>query len=150
VKNLCGKCNICCLVCRIDKSEFTWRDTDKEAGEWCDKLVNNRCVKYKSRPKACRNFECLWLQILKSPKKELALSKWRPDNLGIIVKTTSYNNKILFRVEEAEEGKIDFNNDDFLSFVDMLFQIASQQKVKTSIILFYFGEEKGHELKQNN
>ena len=149
MKNLCGECNVCCLVCRIDKSEFRWRDTDKKAGEMCDKLVNGRCVKYKVRPKACKNFECLWLQISKSSKSELASVSWRPDNLGIMVKTTTWNDKFLFRVEETEKGKIDFNNTNFLSFVDTMFKIAHQQQVNTSLVLFYFGEENGHELKQN-
>ena len=148
MKNLCGKCNVCCLVCRIDKSEFRWRNTDKEAWEMCDKLINGRCVKYKIRPKVCKTFECLWLQISKSQKKELDPVTWRPDNLGILVKTGIWNDKFLFRVEELEKGKIDFDDANFLSFIDILFKLSKQQIKDTFIVLYYFGKDNGHQLKQ--
>ena len=148
MKNLCGKCNVCCTACRIDKSEFTWRDTDKEAGETCDKLIKGRCGIYKKRPKACRTFECLWLVVSKSPKGKMALKKWRPDNIGILTKATNFDDKILFRVEELEEGKINFQDSDFLGFIDMLFNLSRIQDKKVSVVLFYFGDEKGYELTQ--
>jgi len=40
--NLCEDCNACCTILRIDKKFLTWRDTDKNANEMCDQLVNDQ------------------------------------------------------------------------------------------------------------
>jgi hypothetical protein len=149
VKNLCGKCTICCFLYRIDKSEIKWKDGDKKAGEWCDKLVNNRCVIYKKRPKTCKSYKCLWIQLSELKKNEFCPLKWRPDNLGINV-NTSHNekNEFIFNIEELEKGKLDFHNSEILSFIDMIFKLKDQQKQPARVILYYFGEDKGHQITQ--
>ena len=150
MKNLCGKCNVCCTECRIDKSELPWRDTDKVKGETCEKLIFGSCGIYKKRPKPCRTFECMWLQVSKLTNGKMAPEKWRPDNLGIFIKVMDEKNgKFLFHTEEIEKGKIDFNNPEVLSFFDMIFNLIKQQKKDAVVVLYYFGENKGHQLKQN-
>jgi len=150
VKNLCGECNACCKEYKIDKSELSWRDTDKAKGEICDKVINHRCAVYKKRPKPCKTYECLWIQLLKLSKTEWCPLKWRPDNLKINV-NTFYNkeNTFIFRIEELEKGKIDFNDSEIDSFLKMIFEIEKQQKENTKVLIWFFGQDKGHEIKKN-
>jgi len=150
MKNLCGKCDVCCVIYRIDKSELFWRNTDKHKHEVCDKLVNNRCVVYKKRPKTCKQYECLWIQLSKKINKFPL--KWRPDNLGLMA-NTSYNKEgtFLFNIEELEKGKINFNNLDpeIDSFLKKIFELEKQQKEDTQIVIYLFGQNKGHRISQN-
>jgi len=148
VKNICGKCNICCIVYRIDKSDLSWRDTDKEKDEVCDKLINNRCVRYKNRPKACKNYECLWIQLIKLSKNEWCPVKWRPDNLGIVVTTPYKENTFVFKIEELKKGIIDFNDPEIDSFLKMVFKMEKQQKGKTRVEIYFFGQDIGHPITQ--
>jgi hypothetical protein len=148
MKNLCGNCNVCCTVLRIDAEFLSWRDTDKEAGETCDKLINNRCARYKNRPKPCKRYKCLWIQLLELKKSEACPEKWRPDNLGLLVNTSNKENEFLFDIRELEKGKIDFNNSEILSFIDMIFKLKEHQGT-SRVILYYFGKDKGYEIKQD-
>lgn len=149
MKDLCGKCNICCIIYRIDKKQLSWRDTDKAKGEVCDKLINDRCVRYKDRPKACRNYECLWLQLLPHNKWPI---EYRPDKLGINVTTMrDESDKFIFKIEELEEGKIDFDNlsPEADSFLKSIFELEKQQKGDTQVEIHFFGQNKGHKITQN-
>ncbi len=147
--NLCGKCNVCCVIYRIDKSDLSWRDTDKEKDEICDKLINDRCVRHKNRPKACRSYECVWLQLSKLSKSEWCPLKWRPDNLGLVVVTSYDKNTFVFKIEEIEKGKMDFNDPEIDSFLKMIFKLEKQQKGNTRVDLYFHGEDKGHQITQN-
>ena len=150
MKKLCGNCNVCCITYRIDKKHLSWRDIDKEAGETCDKLINKRCARYKNRPKPCKKYECLWLQILKLNMNDLCPVKWRPDNFGIIVNTKQNEENIFhYNVEELEEGKLDLNNSEILSFMDMIFTFKKKRKGTSRVIIYHFGKDKGHQIKQD-
>ena len=148
MKNLCGNCNVCCTVLKIDVEFLSWRDTDKEAGETCDKLINNRCARYKNRPKPCKRYKCLWIQLLELKKNEACPEKWRPNNLGLLVNTSNKENVFHFNITELEKGKLDFNNSEILSFIDMIFKLKEHQGT-SRVIIYYFGEDKGHEIKQD-
>ena len=92
MKNLCGECKVCCVALKIDAKFLSWRDTDKEAGVACDKLKKNGCVRYKNRPKPCKKYKCLWIQLLDLKKNVACPEKWRPDNLGLLVNTSIIEN----------------------------------------------------------
>src|SRR5262245_45692037 len=54
----CGGCSLCCKVFEIKD-----RKLKKPANKWCQHCkVAKGCVIYESRPKTCKDFECLWLQ----------------------------------------------------------------------------------------
>lgn len=105
-KNLCGTCRVCCTILRINKKFLSWRDTDKERGELCDKYVNNRCSKYLSRPKPCKTFECLFLKL---SKLNIGNPEWRPDKIGCMIKIGLANGKTAVMIEELEQGSLNLN-----------------------------------------
>jgi Fe-S-cluster containining protein len=105
--NLCENCNACCKILRIDKKFLSWRDTDKNVNEMCDKLVNNKCNIYATRPKPCRDFKCLWLALKNS---ELNNPNWRPDKIGIVVTFVEKNNQHQIIIKELEKNSLDFKN----------------------------------------
>lgn len=148
--NLCGECNVCCSALRIDKDEIHWKYGDKAAGQPCEKLENGQCSIYKERPGTCKRYECLWLQL--SKKVDGVALNWRPDNLGILVSTKlKEDGKLHFNIKELHKGAFDLNNitpqlDGFLS---VLFKLTSQQKEECVVIIYLYGEDKGHPLKQN-
>lgn len=52
----CGDCNLCCKITRIDTEEF-----QKLPGRWCEHCKPGQgCLIHTERPKACRDFICLW------------------------------------------------------------------------------------------
>jgi len=150
-KLLCGKCNVCCVVYNIDKSDMFWRDTNKEVGERCDKLANGQCSVYKDRPHACRMFECLWLQLLNNVGD--IPTKWRPDNLGIVVSTfyDETEGRYHFKIKELKKGAFDLYNlsSELDGFLKVIFGVAKQQKADTIVTIFLHGAKGGYELKQN-
>jgi hypothetical protein len=51
----CGDCTLCCKVMVIE-------ELNKAAGKWCRHCKPGRfCQIYDSRPRECRDFNCLWL-----------------------------------------------------------------------------------------
>lgn len=52
----CGECTLCCKLLAIPEIQ-------KAAGKWCAVCnIGKACTVYENRPRACRDFECLWLQ----------------------------------------------------------------------------------------
>ena len=141
MKNLCGKCNVCCVIYRIDKKFLSWRDTDKAKGEICDKLINDRCVRYSSRPKLCKNFVCLWLKL---SKEGMNNPEWRPDRLGFVVRTKEIDNKSAFVIEEIEQGSLNFKNmtTEQDSFLKRMFELMNGGL----ILIKPFGHDKAYPL----
>lgn len=149
MKNLCGKCNVCCTALRIDKSEIFWKDEDKASNQTCEKLKKGKCSVYKKRPEACRKYECLWLQI--SKKRKNFSTSFRPDKSKLLVTTKYYpdTNIFVFEVKETEENVLDF--DDLDSNIDnyfkVIFDLAEQQKGIGKVIISKYKENVGYELK---
>ena len=79
----CGDCNLCCKLPRIDnfKGEYEWC-------KHCD--VGVGCKIYESRPKICKDFQCMW----KAGKIEEDL---KPNKVGFYIvpeRDESYEEKI--------------------------------------------------------
>jgi hypothetical protein len=69
----CGSCTMCCSALEIDELK-------KPAGPACANCITTGgCAIYQSRPKVCRDFECLWLTERALP------SNMRPDRIGAIM-----------------------------------------------------------------
>jgi hypothetical protein len=107
-ENLCGKCNVCCIQFTIDKKFLSWRDTDKAAGEICDKLVNYECSCQLNKPKTCNEFECFWLNLL--TRKIISNKRWRPDKVGLVITSEIENKKVRLILCEINKGSFDINN----------------------------------------
>jgi len=87
--NHCGTCTACCRVFHIP--EF-----NKPAGKWCDHCdIGKGCKIYEARPKACREFACLWLQsqTRENPHERLA-PELRPDRSKVVLSPSTNPNII--------------------------------------------------------
>jgi hypothetical protein len=75
--NHCGNCTACCRV-------FTISQFDKPAGKWCQHCtIGEGCNIYQSRPKICRDFQCLWLESQSIPGAEFG-PELRPDRCKVV------------------------------------------------------------------
>jgi hypothetical protein len=53
--NHCGTCSLCCKLLSVNEIE-------KPADRWCaDCRPGRGCAIYDTRPRECRDFECVWL-----------------------------------------------------------------------------------------
>jgi hypothetical protein len=69
----CGGCTACCTVLAVDELRKPMR--------WaCEHLACDGCRIYETRPKGCRDFDCLWLR-----GEICGDESRRPDRLGVIV-----------------------------------------------------------------
>ena len=144
---MCGECNACCTYLRIAKDELSWRDTDKEKNEICDKLTRGCCGIYEERPKPCRDYECLWLFLFKKKKIDL---KYRPDKAGFMVtaskNTISNDDGINFKIQEIQKeslvvGGCILDNE----FMDEIFKLKG---LKDIITISPYGHENYFEIKK--
>lgn len=68
--NNCGACQVCCEVLAVEGL--------KESHKKCEHQGNGNCSIYKTRPKGCAHFKCVWLTS-DWPKE------FRPDKSGIML-----------------------------------------------------------------
>jgi len=91
----CGDCQACCEVLKIDNL--------KDRNIKCKHQCKTGCGIYKSRPKACSHFECVWLT------SGWPL-KYRPDKSGIML--AAYSDKI---IAHRLSDEVDINLFDLVS-----------------------------------
>lgn len=139
MKNLCGNCNVCCIVLEVTGME--WRETNKAAGERCDKLCDKGCSCYLNRPKQCKEFDCVWLKL---SKNGLQGSDLRPDKIGFLVRIINEEIRDLLAIDELYEGAINFNNlkPPQKKFFDILFGIANNSNKETKVVIKPFGHNR--------
>jgi Fe-S-cluster containining protein len=77
----CGACTVCCIVPGIDT-----REIQKRTGSVCRHCSGGGCAIYESRPKACREFFCAWMQ------DDRLGPDWRPDRSGVLAQTITIEN----------------------------------------------------------
>lgn len=71
----CGDCTACCVVPAIDTPQI-----QKITGAMCRHLGPGGCGIYETRPRACREFFCAWI--------EGAMPEgWRPRDCGVLAQT---------------------------------------------------------------
>jgi hypothetical protein len=68
----CGACTACCIVPGIDT-----REIQKQTGAACRHCSASGCANYETRPKACREFTCAWLE-------GVLPDDWRPERSGVL------------------------------------------------------------------
>lgn len=88
----CGSCTLCCKVMSVPEIE-------KPSGAWCsDCDPGHGCNVYDERPKSCREFECVWLQM------QAGDTNWapelRPDRSHVVFMVTQ-KDKLAIYVDPA-------------------------------------------------
>jgi len=150
--NLCENCHVCCKFLRIDKKFLPWRDTDKNDNEMCDKLVNNKCSIYATRPKTpCRDFKCLWLALKDS---EFNNPNWIPDKVGCLVTFVENSNQHQIIIKELEKNSLDFKNltkeqESYLKTIFSLKENAERKNTDCIVFLQPFGSDSQYSLGYN-
>lgn len=83
----CGSCTLCCKVYDI-------AELDKKAGAWCGHCEPGRgCRIHESRPRPCRDFDCLWLtQSWLGPE-------WKPDRARMVLSVDSGTRFLFVQVD---------------------------------------------------
>jgi uncharacterized cysteine cluster protein YcgN (CxxCxxCC family) len=141
--NLCEDCNACCVILRIDKKFLSWRDTDKNANEMCDQLVNNKCNIYSTRPIPCSGFKCLWLALKDS---ELNNPNWIPNKIGYVVTFVERTEQHQIIIKELEKNSLDFKNlteeqEAYLKTIFSLKKNAERNNIECVVFLQPFGDD---------
>lgn len=70
-KRSCGDCTACCTALGVP-------ELSKPATVRCPHVCESGCQRYRTRPKSCRKFKCLWLEGAFDEEH-------RPDKTGIVV-----------------------------------------------------------------
>lgn len=87
----CGECKACCVV-------FDVPSLAKPAGQKCAHLCPSGCAQYASRPDACRDYRCAWLD-------GLGEEEHRPDRIGLVLDVQAATGKRGFvRATETMPG----------------------------------------------
>ncbi|MBY0613424.1 MAG: hypothetical protein K2P80_14695 [Beijerinckiaceae bacterium] len=72
-KRDCGSCSLCCKLLPVAALY-------KPQNEWCKHCVPGKgCASYRLRPKACRDFSCLWLT------EDFLDDSWKPSNSKFVM-----------------------------------------------------------------
>lgn len=96
--NPCGTCEACCTWLTIDDPIIT-----KAAGMRCGNLGScGGCRIYEARPRACREFRCVWLEGVltgSAPPPEL-----RPDRCGVMLDAVGPRTLVARTTDERPEA----------------------------------------------
>ncbi len=108
----CGECTVCCVNLTINDP-----DLQKLPGVKCTNMIKaGGCKIYDSRPKACRDWYCMWRFL---PNLD---DTWRPDLKGIVIKRVfddipaGYEGKIALEFEIIGPKKI-IHDADFINMI---------------------------------
>ena len=72
-KRECGSCSLCCKLLPVSALY-------KPQNEWCKHCVPGKgCASYRLRPKACRDFNCLWLT------EDFLDESWKPSSSKFVL-----------------------------------------------------------------
>lgn len=77
MRRSCGGCTMCCKTMGVPDLEPT-----KKPHQWCQHCqIGKGCGIYETRPKTCKEFECVWLQ----DTRNLFDESCRPDRVGVVI-----------------------------------------------------------------
>ena len=74
----CGDCMVCCIDLEIRDPAL-----EKPAGVACVNCQVGSCAIYENRPKACRDYFCMWRRL------PFLDAEWRPDLSGVLIAEAS-------------------------------------------------------------
>jgi hypothetical protein len=85
----CGSCTLCCTLMRVEMAPRP--EPAKPEGVKCSHVCRKGCGIYEQRPKACAEFECLWLMSQKRSDPTEQLPKaLRPDKSGVVLEVNTH------------------------------------------------------------
>lgn len=87
-KRECGGCTLCCKLLEV-------KEISKLQGKWCSHCALGRgCKIYDDRPKACDDFNCLWLQ-------GFGTDDMRPDKSKVVMTVTTDSKNLVLHVDPS-------------------------------------------------
>jgi hypothetical protein len=97
----CGECKACCTVKQV-------AEIVKPEGVACQHLCEKGCGIYKTKPKSCSDYNCIWRVGLFDFMGELG-AEFRPDKCGLVfdVNDTHHQGQQMLVVREVVEGAIE-------------------------------------------
>jgi hypothetical protein len=100
--NLCGSCNLCCKLMRID-------EVQTPRGQWCQYAKPGKgCAVYEDRPAPCRDYECMWLQSQKHEGGKHAMpAELKPNKCRVVMDFTTDGKFPLLHVDPDYPHAID-------------------------------------------
>jgi hypothetical protein len=88
----CGTCSLCCKVLDVPA-------VYKPAGKWCKHCEPGKgCATYKLRPKACRDFNCLWLS------SDTFGPEWKPEVSKFVMSIDEKANCLMIHPDQKLPG----------------------------------------------
>jgi hypothetical protein len=112
----CGGCTLCCTVMQVDMAPLD--ESPKPALSACRHCEDRGCSIYDRRPKACRAFQCMWLQTQEFPEgRRLPLSE-RPDRTGIVLEVIRKGHIVAY-CRSPDAWRVDPARKRLMSFVSL-------------------------------
>jgi len=108
----CGECTMCC-------TELETHDIPSAIGETCKHCTVDGCGIHKTRPKECRDYQCMWTQM------KVVGDELRPDKCGVIFDRIG---------EDVITGRLS-ESKDMTPFIEG--QVASFMKEGFSVVVFH-------------
>lgn len=110
---VCGECNLCCKILGVSEVTETRNESpfvifkEKPQGVWCQYVkAGDGCGVYRSRPQACRDFSCMWLD------SQTLDDQFRPDRCSVVfVEPINFPDLHILHAH-VEESDIDFYTKD--------------------------------------
>ncbi len=91
-KRECGSCSLCCKVLDVPA-------VYKPAGQWCKHFAaGTGCEIHQLRPKACREFACLWL------KGYGLTDEWKPETAKFVMAEAYEGDVIMVHVDPKQKN----------------------------------------------
>lgn len=87
----CGECTLCCTLLEL-------HEVPSAIGETCRHCTNTGCAIQQTKPKECKEYQCMWSQM----PDQFATLAMRPDNCGIIFDRQG-DDVIAARMEEGKK-----------------------------------------------
>lgn len=112
----CDGCALCCKLLAIP-----WMNSPE--GEYCSKC-DKGCTIYKTRPKECENFDCLWLG------HKVLGEDLRPDRCGVMFELYKEEKTVIGMVDDGnwKEGNVKLLINQMLSDKYVVWIIEGKEK----------------------
>lgn len=128
--NHCGGCQACCIIPYIP-------ELNKPSYQRCRNCGTDvGCKLYFARPRACREFECMWLK--SQVRNDIMPPELRPDRCGVIFvdRDTEHSKADVFEVVPGTPEAL--NNPHVMRFIDEMQRFGHKAK----LITHFVGEDK--------
>jgi hypothetical protein len=133
VSRTCGSCRLCCKLVGVyikDETEAEhFREFTKHPFQWCPHACSDGCSQYETRPYACREYQCFWLQGLGHEAE-------RPDKLHLLIHIENMGTEDDMTIVGCvyQQNPAAFKNKKSLKFIALAANFLFAQKMKIGLI----------------